>query len=237
MTALPLHHEDSVMIPASAERLFEFADVHASLSAHMGQPSWKMGWGRMEIAPDEDRGKSVGSHIRLDGKILGIRLALDEVVTERNPPQSKAWGTTGSPRLLVIGHYRMGFEITPQRSGSLLRVFIDYALPGSVPARWLGRLLGRYYARWCVRQMLDGAVSHFSDFMTVKEQAGAAFVEALTEALVSANAKPACIPNGSLATLWCWRAGLRKIQDACVRFTGEHCCTTSGRSGYPMPSC
>lgn len=180
---LPFHYESSAIVPVAAERLFEFVDDHASLSAHMGDSSWRMGWSRMEIALDENRGRSLGSHIRLDGKVLGIRLALDEVVTERNPSQYKSWETTGSPRLLVMGHYRMGFEITPQGNGSLLRVFIDYALPDFVPARWLGRLLGRYYAKWCVRQMLDGAVSHFSDPMTVEEQAGAAFVEALAEAL------------------------------------------------------
>lgn len=180
---LPLHYESSAVVPAPAGRLFEFVDDHTSLSAHMGKPSWKMGWSRMEMALDEKRGKSVGSHIRMDGKVFGIRLALEEVVTERNPPQCKSWETTGSPQLLVMGNYRMGFEITPQGSGSLLRIFIDYALPDSVPARWFGHLLGRYYARWCVRQMFDGAVSHFGDSMTVKEQAGAAFVEALAEAL------------------------------------------------------
>ena len=180
---LPSHWESSAVIQAPAERLFEFVDDHANLTAHMGEPSWKMGWSRMELTLDENRGKRVGSHIRLDGKVLGIRLSLDEVVSKRNPPQSKSWETTGSPQLLVIGHYRMGFEITAQGNDSLLRVFIDYALPDSVPARWLGHLFGRCYARWCVRQMLDDAASHFRDSITGKEQLGAAFVEALAEAL------------------------------------------------------
>lgn len=81
----------------------------------------------MEIALDENRGKSIGSHIRLAGRILGIPLAVEEVVTERNPPCSKLWKTVGSPRLLVIGSYRMGFEITSKGNASLLRVVIDQA--------------------------------------------------------------------------------------------------------------
>ncbi len=64
--------------------------------------------------------------------------------------------------LLVIGHYRMGFELLPQRNGSMLRVFIEYALPERVPARWLGRLFGLYYARWCTQQMVNDAVKHFA---------------------------------------------------------------------------
>lgn len=156
------HDENRVIIRAPAERVFEFVDDHATLSAHMGKPSWKMGWSRMEMVLDEGRGKSIGSHIRLDGRILGIRLMVDEVVTERDPPHRKSWETVGSPRLLVIGHYRMGFEVTPQGGASLLRVFIDYKLPDTAPSRWLGLLLGRYYARWCVRQMAEDAARHFA---------------------------------------------------------------------------
>lgn len=156
------HYESSVVIPARAQPLFEFVDEHASLSAHMGKPSWKMGWGRMETVLDEHRGKSIGSHIRLAGRILGLRLAVEEVITERNPPHRKCWETVGSPRLLVIGHYRMGFDVTEQGEASLLRVFIDYALPNSPATHWIGYLFARSYARWCVTQMLGSAVDHFT---------------------------------------------------------------------------
>lgn len=157
---MPAHHyESSAVVPATAEQVFALVDDHLSLSAHMSKPSWKMGWGRMEIILDEHRGKSVGARICLAGHALGIRLALEEVVTERVPPHSKRWETVGSPRLLVIGHYRMGFEVTPHQRGSLLRVYIDYALPDTAPSRWFGRLLGRSYARWCTRQMIDDVMN------------------------------------------------------------------------------
>jgi hypothetical protein len=41
-------------------------------------------------------------------------------------------------------------------------VFIDYAFPEQGLARWLGRLFGRYYARWCTRRMVADAVRHFA---------------------------------------------------------------------------
>jgi hypothetical protein len=121
-----------------------------------------MGGGRMEIGLDEGHGQRVGSRIRLAGRVFGIVLSVEEIVTERNPPYGKVWETTGSPRLLVIGHYRMGFELSPQGNGSMLRVFIDYALPEKAPARWLGRLFARYYARWCTQRMVNDAVKHFA---------------------------------------------------------------------------
>ena len=116
----------------------------------------------METEMDAGRGQAVGSRIRLSGRVFGIELSVEEIVVERDLPHRKVWETTGAPKLLVIGHYRMGFELTTQGNGSMLRVFIEYALPERVPARWLGRLFGRYYARWCTQQMVDDAVKHFA---------------------------------------------------------------------------
>jgi len=116
----------------------------------------------MEIELDDGRGQRVGSRIRLSGRVFGVQLSVEEIVTERNPPHCKVWETTGSPRLLVIGRYRMAFEIAAQEIGSLLCVYLDYALPEDVPGRWLGRLVGRYYARWCTQRMVNDAVKHFA---------------------------------------------------------------------------
>jgi hypothetical protein len=118
----------------------------------------------MQTELDAGRGQTVGSRIRLSGSVFGLALSVEEVVTERIPPTRKVWETTGSPRLLVIEHYRMGFEITSQKSGSLLRVYIDYALPEDLLMRWLGFLLGPYYARWCTQQMVRDTAEQFASF-------------------------------------------------------------------------
>lgn len=154
------HFEKTLSIPASPEKIFEFADNHANFSSHMNRSSWMMGGGRMITTTDEGHGQQIGSHIRMTGKVLGISIFLDEVVTGHNPPHTKIWETVGNPRLLVIGHYKTGFEIMPQGEYSSLRVFIDYDLPTTNP--WLGRLLGGLYAKWCVEQMLDGVYEHFT---------------------------------------------------------------------------
>ena len=151
---------------ASPERVFALIDDHERLLSHMSQSSWRMGGGRMKTMLDERRGQSVGSHIRVSGRVLGLELSLNEVVTERQPPTRKVWETEGSPRLLVIGPYRMGFEVTPSESGSRLRVFIDYAMPLSWPARWLGRVFGGYYAHWCTQNMVNDAVRQFTQART-----------------------------------------------------------------------
>lgn len=83
----------------------------------------------METVLDAQQGHSVGSHIVLKGRVFGIQLYLDEVVITRDPPLKKTWETVGEPRLLVIGSYRMGFNLTPDGTKAQLRVAIDYDLP------------------------------------------------------------------------------------------------------------
>ena len=163
---LPLHHECSGLVQSPLDQVFAHVDDHRRLSSHMSEPSWRTGWGRMETEIDEGRGQAVGSRIRLSGRVLGVELSVEEVVVERNPPRRKVWETTGTPKLLVIGHYRMGFELSPQGSSSMLRVFIDYAVPERGPGRWLGHVFGQAYARWCTQQMVDDAVRHFKTWPT-----------------------------------------------------------------------
>jgi hypothetical protein len=102
----------------------------------------------------------------MSGRVFGVPLSLEEVVTERQPPTRKVWETVGIPRLLVIGPYQMGFDVTLRGTESELRVFINYAPPSSWPGRWLGRLFGGYYARWCTQAMVDDAVRHFDSHVT-----------------------------------------------------------------------
>jgi hypothetical protein len=145
--------EAAGFIDAPIARVFAALDDHRRLSSHMSERSWRMGWSRMETVFDADQGKAVGAHIVMRGRVLGIPLQLDEVVTAREPPYRKQWETVGLPQLLVIGAYRMGFELTAIRAGSNLRVTIDY----DVPPRILGRVFGHAYARWCTRQMVEDA--------------------------------------------------------------------------------
>ena len=104
----PFHAESQSRIRATAERVFAHLDDHERLAAHMSQRSWRMGWGRMELQLDERAGRAIGSRIRLDGRVFGVRLGLEEIVTEYEPPARKVWETVGAPRLLVIGPYPDG---------------------------------------------------------------------------------------------------------------------------------
>jgi hypothetical protein len=156
------HFETQVDVDAPPGEVFDFLDDHRRLSAHMTERSWQMAGSSMRIDMDEKQGRALGSRITLGGRVLGLSLEVEEVVTNYNRPYSKTWETVGSPRLLVIGSYAMGFVLSPRHGGSRLCVFIDYSPPGKGASRLLGGLFGMSYARWCTTRMARDAMLHFS---------------------------------------------------------------------------
>jgi hypothetical protein len=157
----PRHAEASADLPAGPQEVFDFLDDHRNLSSHMeSSRSPMMAGGKMQLILDDHQGRTIGSHIVMRGKVLGFDLFVDEIVTERVPPEKKTWETV-EDRLVVIGAYRLGFRVAPRvPAGSTLTVWIDYDLPSR--RRWLGRLGGSMYADWCVEQMLSSARSRFA---------------------------------------------------------------------------
>jgi hypothetical protein len=149
-------------VAAAAAQVFARLDDQTRLAAHMGRPSAMMGGGRMTYEFDAGGGQVVGSHIKMGGSAFGLSLAVDEVVTERDPPRRKAWRTVGATGLFILDAYDMGFELEPIATGSRLRVWIAYSLPKGVAGRLLGRLLASSYARWCVGRMVRDAVEFFA---------------------------------------------------------------------------
>ena len=155
------HFETQVEVDAPPAEVFDLLDDHRRMATHMTEPSWMMAGSHMTIDMDEKQGRAVGSKIILSGNILGLPLIVEEVITEYEAPYTKAWKTIGSPRLLVIGPYSMGFSLSLRQGWSLLRVFIDYLPPNGGASRLLGRLFGKSYARWCTNRMARDATSHF----------------------------------------------------------------------------
>ena len=156
------HDEVCVEVNAAPSTLFDHLDDQERLAAHMNKPSSMMMGGRMFYEFDAGRGRTVGSVIRMGGNFVWLRLFVEEAVTQHDRPRSKSWETRGVPRLVIIGHYRMGFQIEEAGAASRLRVFIDYDLPNRLVGRVLGALFAPMYARWCVQRMADDAKVTFA---------------------------------------------------------------------------
>ena len=133
---------EKAWLPVDAPTLFGHLDDPRHIGAHMRKPSWRTLGMSMDYELDAAQGQALGSRIRITGRMPGLTLRVEEVVSERLPPLRKTWQTEGPCRLLVIDAYRMGFAISPEAGGCWLSVALDYALPGR-GAGWLrARLCG-----------------------------------------------------------------------------------------------
>ncbi len=95
----PYHYESTALAKAPIDRVFAFLDDPKAMASHMGESSMMMMGSRMSIDVDADGGRVVGSRIRMDGRMMGISLSLEEAITERRIPTRKVWETLGAPRL------------------------------------------------------------------------------------------------------------------------------------------
>ena len=159
--SLPFHLEGSADLTAPVEAVFDFLDDFEQLGAHMMRSTAMMAGSRMRYEFDAARGRKVNARVRVLGSILGIKLQIEECVTERAPPFRKAWRTTGPQRMLVLDAYRMGYELVAREQGCRARVFIDYAIPPAGLSHWLARAAAARYARWCVNGVLAGVTGRY----------------------------------------------------------------------------
>lgn len=158
--AYSFHREVHVDIPTSPSEVFALLDDHRRLASHMEKPSLMMAGATMHIETNSQKGQALGSLIRIQGKILGIPLSVEEVVCEYTPPFGKTWETREEPHLLVIGKYRMGFKLEVVRDMTRLCVWLDYDLPTG-RLLWFGKGLASVYADWCVKRMSSDAARAF----------------------------------------------------------------------------
>ena len=156
------HDAATVEVGVAPGALFDHLDDQERLAAHMNKPSMMMMGGRMFYEFDAGKARAVGSVIRMGGSFLWFNLVVEEVIVCREAPRLKTWETRGTPALIIIGGYRMGFEIIPAGIACELRVFIDYNLPAGVVGRVLGGLFAPLYARWCVSRMAEDAKRRFA---------------------------------------------------------------------------
>lgn len=152
------HYQESIFIPASPEDIFDYVDDHSNFYSHVIKFTKLLG-GRMELQFDDGQGKSVSSHIRLFGNVLGKSLSLEEVVTKRERPSVKSWETVGTPNFLVVGKYQYTINIELKDKGSLLFVTFDFSPPEK--SGWLRRSISNVYAKICAREMAKMTRKYF----------------------------------------------------------------------------
>jgi hypothetical protein len=150
------YYERDVSSPRRADDVFSRLDDIDRLARHMSHRSAAMFGSRLELIVDKTT-SGVGQLYQWRGRVLGMRIAIDERVTVYRPPYEKRWCTVGSPQLIIIAGYCMGFVVRETTDGTSIRLRLEYELPLRGIGRLAGRLFGEQYARWCVDRMAADA--------------------------------------------------------------------------------
>jgi hypothetical protein len=66
-------------IGAAAATVFDYLDDPARFGEHMGRGNWRTAGMRMRYVLDATRGQAVGSLIRMEGLMYGLKLRVDQV--------------------------------------------------------------------------------------------------------------------------------------------------------------
>lgn len=147
----------AVTIRAPVEAVFAYLDDTRAIGKHMMSRSMPMMGGRMDYDFITPNPTGVGATYRGGGSVLGMRMEFTCEVSEWKKNERKVWRTVGTPRLLIIGPYEMGFTVADGTDATTVDVWISYELPRSIGGRVLGALLATSYARWCARSVAEGA--------------------------------------------------------------------------------
>lgn len=152
------HYEESIFIPAPARNVFDYVDDHSRYYSHVIKFARLLG-GHMDLQMDESHGQSVGSHIRLSGKVFGRSLSLEEVITKREVPYIKTWETVGTPKFLIVGKYQYTVRVESKDHGSFLNISFDFSPPKK--SGWFRLFLSNIYSKMCAGEMVKMTRNYF----------------------------------------------------------------------------
>ena len=110
--------------------------------------------GKMEMERLPGPEKGVGAGFRWTGRVLGFSLDFTETVTLWKENEKKVWETIGSPKLIILGWYRMRLVTEARGNGTRASLQIEYAPPEGFFYKLLSKALAGWYADWCLSRML-----------------------------------------------------------------------------------
>lgn len=145
----------SVVIHATPEQVFTQMDDLSKTGMHMRESSMMMMGSKLNLEQLSPNASGVGAKYRWYGKMMGMTIDFNEMVTKWEPPILKEWETIGDAQIIIMRWYRMWFEIAPFEDGTNAKLSISYLPPKSWYYRVLSFLFAPWYCNWCLNNMLN----------------------------------------------------------------------------------
>ncbi len=95
------------------------------------------------------------------GKTMGFKMDFTVLTTKWEKDNEKTWETIGKAKMIILDWYQMHLVVTPDGGNTRAALSIKYTKPSKLFFRSVGFFLAKPYAKWCLKNMLNGTKKHF----------------------------------------------------------------------------
>ena len=130
-------------------------DDFSKTGIHMSERSMMMMGSKLKLKQLSTNAAGAGANYRWYGKMIGMAIDFNQIVTKWHPPKLKEWETIGEAKIIIMSWYRMWFEITPANNGTNTKISISYLPPKELFYKILSFFFANWYCNWCLNNMLN----------------------------------------------------------------------------------
>lgn len=164
ISALPVkekirQYEKTIYIEASSDSVFAFMDDVKNTGSHMTKKNGAMMGSKLSFKWLTQNQAGIGATYQWNGKVMWMKMDFTVQVFQWQSGKDKTWGTIGNSKMIVIDWFEMHLITSPITSEKTeVRLEIKYTKSKNIK----GFLLGKLYAKWCVKKMLKDSKKHFN---------------------------------------------------------------------------
>jgi hypothetical protein len=142
------------IIQASPEKVFDCIDDLGVSGMHMTESSMPMMGGKMDLEFLTPYKTGFHTKYRWTGKVLWWNMDFTVLVTNWIRGKEKTWETIGISKLIIYSWFRMNLKVGRDSTGTIALLSISYEKPKGFLNKILCFLVGNWYCKWCINNML-----------------------------------------------------------------------------------
>jgi hypothetical protein len=139
----------------SPEELFDYLDDIGITGMHMTESAMPMMGGEMALQFLTSNKTGLGTKYKWTGKVMWWPLDFTVEVTKWIRGKEKIWKTVGPVKLIIYSWFQMNLKVWNDQQDSLAQLSISYEKPKGLLNKFLCFLVGDWYCKWCLNNMLN----------------------------------------------------------------------------------
>jgi hypothetical protein len=140
---------------APSEAVFDCIDDLGVTGMHMTESSMPMMGGKMALQFLTPNKTGLGTKYKWTGKVMWWQLDFTVEVTKWIRGREKVWKTVGPVQLMIYSWFQMYLKVWDGQQDSFAQLSISYEKPKGLFNQFLCFLVGDWYCKWCLNNMLN----------------------------------------------------------------------------------